>query len=184
MTHCVRRARRKLEEAATHRRARWTFHSGQRRVHAHEPRSYTRHSGEARDRLWRSGSRPPISSTHGPLPLWPSSTTATRLTLTALRGGHIPPRAGSSAPPPALERGDAVDTTPHCACAAHRTLTLPTSNTIVPLSCAAASRAPLPRSAASAAATAAATRDATRERAATRRASAKSRSSGAARCGI
>ena len=44
-----------------HRRARWTFHSGQNRVHAHEPRSYTRLSGEARDRLWRSGSRPRIS---------------------------------------------------------------------------------------------------------------------------
>mmetsp|Transcript_24421 Transcript_24421/g.74007 ORF Transcript_24421/g.74007 Transcript_24421/m.74007 type:complete len:276 (+) Transcript_24421:1995-2822(+) len=27
-------------------------------------------SGKARDRLWRSGSRPPISSTHGPSPLW------------------------------------------------------------------------------------------------------------------
>ena len=38
------------------------------RPHAHEPRSCSRHSGEARDRLWRSGSRPPISvnsaSTH------------------------------------------------------------------------------------------------------------------------
>ena len=56
-------------EGHRHRRARWTFHSGQRRRHAHELRPCRRHSGEARDRLWRSGSRPPISSTHGPLPL-------------------------------------------------------------------------------------------------------------------
>ena len=45
------------------RRARWTFHSGQRQWHA--PACHCL-SGEARDRLWRSGSRPPISSTHGP----------------------------------------------------------------------------------------------------------------------
>ena len=49
-----------------HRRARWTFHSGQRRRHAHELRPCRRLSGEARDRLWRSGSRPSISSSHGP----------------------------------------------------------------------------------------------------------------------
>ena len=55
-------------EGSRHRRARWTFHSGQRRVHAHEPRSYTRLSGEARDRLWRSGSRPPISPRSGTAP--------------------------------------------------------------------------------------------------------------------
>ena len=45
-----------------HRRARWSIHSGQRRLHAHEPRSCSRLSGEARDRLWRSGSRPRIST--------------------------------------------------------------------------------------------------------------------------
>ena len=44
-----------------HRRARWSIHSGQRRRHAHEPRLCRRPSGEARDRLWRSGSRPSIS---------------------------------------------------------------------------------------------------------------------------
>jgi len=52
-----------------HRRARWTFHSGQRRGHSGRCGVCPRHSGEARDRLWRSGSRPPISSTHGPRPL-------------------------------------------------------------------------------------------------------------------
>ena len=42
-----------------HRRARcrWSIHSGQRRRHAHELRPCRRHSGEARDRLWRSGSQ-------------------------------------------------------------------------------------------------------------------------------
>ena len=44
-----------------HRRARGIIHSGQRRLHAHEPRSCRRHSGEARDRLWRGGSRSRIS---------------------------------------------------------------------------------------------------------------------------
>ena len=48
-------------EGHRHRRARWTFHSGQRRRHAHELRPCRRLSGEARDRLWRSGSRPSIS---------------------------------------------------------------------------------------------------------------------------
>ena len=65
----VRRARRNpgtRERGHRHRRAslrrvRWTFHSGQRRLHAHEPRSCSRLSGEARDHLWRSGSCPSIS---------------------------------------------------------------------------------------------------------------------------
>ena len=48
---------------------RWTFHSGQRPLHSGRYGPCSGHSGEARDRLWRSGSRPPISSTHGPLPL-------------------------------------------------------------------------------------------------------------------
>ena len=38
-------------EGHRHRRARWTFHSGQRRGHAHELRSCSRLGGEARDRL-------------------------------------------------------------------------------------------------------------------------------------
>ena len=58
----VRRARRRLEDTpVTDERVFWTFHSGQRRRHAHELRPCRRLSGEARDRLWRSGSRPSIS---------------------------------------------------------------------------------------------------------------------------
>ena len=52
-----------------HRRARWSIHSGQRRLHAHEPRSCSRLNGEARDRLWRGGSRPPISVNSHPSPV-------------------------------------------------------------------------------------------------------------------
>ena len=43
-----------------HRRARWSIHSGQRRAHSGRCGACARHSGEARDRLWRGGSRPPI----------------------------------------------------------------------------------------------------------------------------
>ena len=75
-----------------HRRARWTFHSGQRRRHAHELRPCRRHTGEARDRLWRGGSRPPISSTHGPSPLHAQNR--------KLKSGRAP-RASSTTPPDA-----------------------------------------------------------------------------------
>ena len=56
----VRRARRRLGEAATDERV-GVIHSGQRRGHSGRCGVCPRHSGEARDRLWRSGSRPPIS---------------------------------------------------------------------------------------------------------------------------
>ena len=52
-----------------HRRARWSIHSGQKTRHSGRCGACRQLSGEARDRLWRSGSRPPISSTHGPRPL-------------------------------------------------------------------------------------------------------------------
>ena len=52
-----------------HRRARWCIHSGQRPLHSRRYGPCSGHSGEVRDRLWRSGSRPSISSTHGPHPL-------------------------------------------------------------------------------------------------------------------
>ena len=45
-------------EGHRHRRARWTFHSGQRPLHSGRYGPCSGHSGEARDRLWRSGSRP------------------------------------------------------------------------------------------------------------------------------
>ena len=44
-----------------HRRARCSIHSGQRPLHSGRYGPCSGHSGEARDRLWRSGSRPPIS---------------------------------------------------------------------------------------------------------------------------
>ena len=57
----VRRARRRLEDTVTDERV---------GVFTPDKDSRTRRAdiGEARDRLWRSGSRPPISSTHGPAP--------------------------------------------------------------------------------------------------------------------
>ena len=70
----VRRARRRLREAATDER--WTFHSRQRRAHSGRSGACARHSGEARDRLWRSGSRPSISVN-------PASTPFTALDLGA-----------------------------------------------------------------------------------------------------
>ena len=47
-----------------HRRARWSIHSGQSQRRGHSGRCGVcpRHSGEARDRLWRSGSPPSIST--------------------------------------------------------------------------------------------------------------------------
>ena len=44
-----------------HRRARLSIHSGQRPLHSGWYGPCSGHSGEARDRLWRSGSRPSIS---------------------------------------------------------------------------------------------------------------------------
>ena len=70
-----------------HRRVRWTFHSGQRQWHAPLRGACHCHSGEARDRLWRGGSRPPISSTQGPSPL----------VIVSLAGES--PRLGSSPAP-------------------------------------------------------------------------------------
>ena len=52
-----------------HRRARWTFHSGQRPLHSGRYGPCSGHSGEARDRLWRGGSRPPISVNSHPSPV-------------------------------------------------------------------------------------------------------------------
>ena len=47
-------------EGHRHRRARWSIHSGQKTRHSGRCGACRKHSGEARDRLWRSGSRPPI----------------------------------------------------------------------------------------------------------------------------
>ena len=71
----VRRARRRLRDTVTDERV--GVFTPDKGLHAHEPRSCSRHSGEAWDRLWRSGSRPSIS-VNSP------STPSTRKCLTTL----------------------------------------------------------------------------------------------------
>ena len=55
----VRRARRRLEDTVTDERV--GLFTPDKDGDTHELRPCRRHSGEARDRLWRSGSRPSIS---------------------------------------------------------------------------------------------------------------------------
>ena len=72
-----------------HRRARWSIHSGQRRAHSGRCGACARHSGEARDRLWRSGSFrvPRLCSTHGPHPLLVRAVSRVGWRLERARGG-------------------------------------------------------------------------------------------------
>ena len=66
----VRRARRRLEDTVTDERVGVFTPDKDGHTHTSCGRAAVIDIvwREARDRLWRSGSRPPISSTHGPLP--------------------------------------------------------------------------------------------------------------------